>query len=193
MHLPPPAQSNAGRSRAHLGVVLVAGLMNGLLLLALFDAAQPASWAALAALSLFLVAYSLICWWRGPVGILSWTGVQWSWRPRNASLPSGLQWALDFQSVVLVKLRPLQKAGPDHWIWLEQGAQSAASWAALRRALVAQALVDRPAAEEDRDLGQAIKFLWRYLIGRRVPQVRASRPHPRIDPGTGAFQDSTLR
>ena len=137
MHLPPPAQCSTGRSRAHLGVLLAATLANMVLLTALAGSVQPTAWMGLTGLSITLSACSLLAWWRSPVGVLGWSGNQWSWGTLDRQLLLELHWALDFQFAALVRFQPSLPGGRRRWFWLERGRQNALGWTAMRRALVA--------------------------------------------------------
>lgn len=81
-----------------------------------------------------LAAFSLSSWYFHPQGILAWNGKAWCLHQGEiqTDIPN-VQWALDFQSRLLIKTSDIR--GKTHWIWLES-ANLNPRWLALRRALV---------------------------------------------------------
>lgn len=193
MHSPPPAQSDTGRSTAHLVVIVAAAFMNGLLLVALSGSVLPGAWIGWAGLSMGLAVYSLVGWLRSPAGVLRWTGSQWSWGAVDRQVLCELYWSLDLQVAALVRFRPWTQPAQPVWFWLQRGDQSVASWSALRRALVYGAHHHAAMADGEPGAVGPTNFLSRYLIGRRTPQLRASRTGPVENGPAGALQDSNVR
>ena len=78
-------------------------------------------------------AWALLSWLRSPRGELGWDGTAWIWP--SGSGTGGLDVALDFQNVLLVR-RP--GAGSAHWLWLERS-RCPHRWLDLRRAVYSRA------------------------------------------------------
>lgn len=142
MHLPPAAQWRLGRGRAHAVLLVLAAAIHLLLLVLLWGQVATAAWWGLLALALALVLHAGWRWWKSPVGVLRWTGREWHWMQAGSMQEvqvCALRWVLDLQTVALVHAGAAARSGANRWLWLERGAQSAAAWTALRRALLASA------------------------------------------------------
>lgn len=124
-----------------------AAVASGLLMLWWWVSSIPATVAAPAGLA--WVVWSALAyrsWRRQAVGRLQWDGLAtavasertglWRWMPRDAGVMElhRLEWVLDAQTVVLLRLHGPQR--PSAWLWL-QARDEPARWADLRRALTA--------------------------------------------------------
>jgi toxin CptA len=111
--------------------------------------ADPPVWVACVGIVVWLgwalCAFSQ--WWATPAGLLAWKPTapaledpqvrgRWCWRDAtgNEREPQAVQWVLDLQSVVLLRLQG--PALPVRWLWLDRR-RDPACWDGLRRALVA--------------------------------------------------------
>lgn len=76
-------------------------------------------------------------WMRAPQGVLRWDGGQWLWESASRTEPCAVQQKLDFQKVIVVRIR----CGSDEswYLWIDERA-APHRWQALRRALVSQTL-----------------------------------------------------
>lgn len=116
--------------------------LNALVLAALLPHTAAAGWGLLLVVSSVSCCCAAKSWWCSPYGLLQWTGVLWCWTDRAGDAPEPVQqacevrWTMDFQSVVLVYLRPNSGPGAGFWIWLEQRTGNFNAWDALRRALL---------------------------------------------------------
>lgn len=140
MYLPPPAQWRSGRGRAHGLFVASLSLLNILVIFILYGRVSTIAWWLLLAFSAALSAHAAWRWWYGLAGLLRWTGEQWQWsQALRVPNPQAceIRWTLDFQSFVVIQMRLMVGAGPNHWMWLGRGSDSALAWLAMRRALVA--------------------------------------------------------
>lgn len=140
MHLPPPAQWNKRRGRAHGLAVVFLSVLNASLIFAAHGHVVEIAWWGVLAFSAAISAHAAWRWLRAPVGFLRWTGENWLWS-QALGVPNPqaceIRWSLDFQTFVLVQMRLIGVAGPKSWIWLERGDESPLAWLAIRRALVA--------------------------------------------------------
>lgn len=73
-------------------------------------------------------------WQQSPTGCLQWDGQHWHWSGLEDSGQCRLNVLLDFQSVLLVRVRG--DTDRPVWLWLEQPELAGMQWRALRRALV---------------------------------------------------------
>ncbi len=202
MHLPPPAQWRHGRSRAHAALLTLAAASYAVLLFFLWHQVDPAAWSGLFVLALVLLLHASWRWWKSPVGVLRWTGREWHWLQSQA-VPAAqvcaVRWMLDLQTVALVHAAPQSGSGANRWLWLERGAQSAAAWMALRRAMLANANANANAAAQETLLAQtavidgATFFSNNYLTGPQMPQLELVGVCATPSAGPNGFQDSTLR
>jgi hypothetical protein len=198
MHLPPAAQWRLGRGRVHAVLLVLAAAIHLLLLVLLWGQVAPAAWWGLLALALALVLHAGWRWWNSPVGVLRWTGREWHWMPA-LEVPEApvcaLRWALDLQTVALVHARPEGGSGSSRWLWLERGAQSAAAWTALRRALLASATntEQETLRAQTAAFGGTTIFSADHLTGPQAPQLEPRRASAARRAGASGFQDSTLR
>jgi len=155
MYLPPSAQWRTGRSKAQAATLALCACANAVSLALLWDHAQRHAWYAMLATVVVLLGHAAARCLYAPVGLLHWTGQDWRWVHERKSSPShspcDLRWVLDFQTVVLVQLRPSADQKPSTWLWLERGVQGAAPWAALRRALVASTQMEGPPPDDAGD------------------------------------------
>lgn len=192
MHLPPAAQWRLGRGRAHAVLLVLAAAIHLLLLFFLWGQVAPAAWWGLLALALALVLHAGWRWWKSPVGVLRWTGREWHWMPAPVC---ALRWVLDLQTVALVRARPEGGSGSSRWLWLERGAQSAAAWTALRRALLASATntEQETLRAQTAAFGGTTIFSADHLTGPQAPQIEPRRASAARRAGASGFQDSTLR
>lgn len=116
--------------------------LNALVLAALLPHTAAAGWSLLLVLSGVLCCCAVNSWWRSPSGLLQWTGVVWCWTHQAGDVSEPVQqacevrWTMDFQSVVLVHLRPNSGPGAGFWIWPERRTGNSNAWDALRRALL---------------------------------------------------------
>lgn len=80
-----------------------------------------------------VLTWAFLRWRQTPAGLLSWDGQGWAWELGGKHLDCQVKLCIDFQSVVVVRVRVFD-AGR-HWLWLQRG--SSRQWHALRCALVA--------------------------------------------------------
>ena len=198
MHLPPAAQWRLGRGRAHAVLLVLAAAIHLLLLVFLWGQVAPAAWWGLLALALALVLHAGWRWWKSPVGVLRWTGREWHWMQAGSMQEvqvCALRWVLDLQTVALVHARPEGGSGSSRWLWLERGAQSAAAWTALRRALLASATntEQETLRAQTAAFGGTTIFSADHLTGPQAPQLEPRRASAARRAGASGFQDSTLR
>lgn len=135
MHRAPAVSCLVTRSRWHLRVVIFLWLLGLSMSLALVHG--QSSWVLKAFVFAALLGAGLLSWrgWqRSPAGCLRWDGQRWQWSGLKDSGQCHLDVLLDFQSVLLVRLRG--DASPPVWLWLEQPEPAGVQWRALRRALV---------------------------------------------------------
>lgn len=78
--------------------------------------------------------FSLREWQQSPAGCLQWDGLHWHWSGLEGSGQCHLDVLMDFQSVLLVRMRG--DAHQPGWLWLEKSESPSLQWHALRRALV---------------------------------------------------------
>lgn len=120
-------------------------------------ATPPAAWWFALALGLALLGHGVLSIRTGPAGLLRWQAPvpagahdpdqpdaaprpvpgQWIWVSaayRRGTPLTDIDWALDLQRAVLLRLRT--RAGLSMWVWLRRASQPA-DWDALRRALTA--------------------------------------------------------
>lgn len=134
MHSAPAVSVAVVRSRWHLRVILMLGVVGALAVGALARDLPQAQALLLAGVVLASGATALAGWYRSPAGCLQWDGQHWHWP--NVSDTPDWQLALhfDFQRVMVVSLRG--RARLTVWLWLES-APNDPRWMALRRAVVA--------------------------------------------------------
>ncbi len=134
MHLPPAAQVRVGRSRSHFCFLLVWAAVYAAFLGTGFTSFARPSLAGLALACALVWVHAVWRWWNSPVGLLAWTGREWVWQQAQDKRCCSIRWRIDLQSVVLLELQT--QGRESRCLWVERGAQGAASWKALRRALV---------------------------------------------------------
>lgn len=138
MHGAPAVTYPVGRSRFHLvviGLALLFGVLAGLSWHRQADLSPWRQWVfGLSLLGTSVVAAA--AWSRGKSGTLCWDGESWRWATRNVSICGQLAVHLDWQSGLLVSLRP--ERGQRVWLW-PQRSSDAALWNALRRAVFSDA------------------------------------------------------
>nr|WP_295773047.1 hypothetical protein [Rhodoferax sp.] len=76
---------------------------------------------------------AFIGWKKSPQGSLRWDGQHWYWSGLNAGSACQLSTLMDFQSAVVVLIKPEVHA--PFSLWLEEAA-SDTSWRPLRRAII---------------------------------------------------------
>lgn len=198
MHLPPAASWRIGRGRAHAALLIVMAAFHFLLLFFLRGQVAPAAWWGLLALALALLLHAGWRWWKSPVGVLRWSGREWQWM-RTGSMQEvqvcALRWVLDLQTVALVHAGAAGGSGPNRWLWLERGAQSAAAWTALRRGLLTSATSagQETLRAQMAAFGGTTIISADHLIGLQAPQLEPRRAPSAMGAGASGFQDSTLR
>ena len=95
-------------------------------------AVETAKWLTLVAL-VASSGWALADWYFTESGRLQWDGQQWLWSGFGDTPVQRLALALDFQSLVLVRLHA--EGFAVRWLWLE-GRRRNRQWLALRRAIV---------------------------------------------------------
>ena len=135
MHSAPAVGFQTGRSRWHLGAVVLVSVL-GFLSWTAFTTTQ----AQLVSIMVFacLVISSglaILGWKNSPQGLLQWDGQHWSWSLAGDPQPCSLRLVLDFQTVLLVGVET--DARQLAWIWLEPKSADS-KWTALRRAVIAK-------------------------------------------------------
>jgi len=197
MHLPPAAQWRLGRGRAHAALLILAAALHLILLFFLRGQVAPAAWWGLLALALALLLHASWRWWKSPVGVLRWTGLEWHWLQAPAVQVCVLRWVLDLQTVALVHSGAAAGSGTSRWLWLERGAQNPLAWMALRRALLASASATSAGQEtphaQAASVGGTTNFSADYLTGSQTPQIERRAASAAVSAGANGFQDSTLR
>lgn len=139
-----------GRCAVHGKVLTLLGALGllALALLAMLWASASAAWLWGGGLAwLCWSALALRTWWRSPSASLQWDARAASasalpgervggWRWHGAGLPVSdlerVEWVVDAQTVLLLRLKPL--AAPARWVWLEARSDPV-RWDDLRRAL----------------------------------------------------------
>lgn len=137
MHNAPAVSYPVGRSRFHGVMVVAAGLLGGLTLLLWLTAPVATGWRQWFFVAVLLVAVlgAGDAWRRSPRGTLRWSGYVWEWASSGATQVGRLVVHLDFQSWMVVSLRP--DRGTPRWLWPERRSD-ALNWDALRRAVFAR-------------------------------------------------------
>ena len=136
MHSAPAVSFPVGRSRFQgglLGVLIVSGALT---VVAWSLQADALGWRHGLAASVCLAVSALAVWhggWRSPKGHLAWDGAAWYWAVDAQSVVVVPEVVVDFQRVVLVRLRD-PAGGFVTWVWLDH-ALNPRRWAALRRAI----------------------------------------------------------
>jgi toxin CptA len=146
MHRPPAVTHSVDRSRWHLRLVLSILVLGALVCALLFDT-LPGPMERLLCLLVPGVAMciALSDWLRAAKGLLQWDGLQWLWSGFGDRPVRSLTLILDFQRVMLVKVRA--EDGGSAWLWLET-ADMNRHWLALRRAIVASRVIDLSSIRE---------------------------------------------
>ncbi len=150
MHNAPSVTYPVGRCAVHGKVLVLLGALGllALALLAVVWVSASAAWLLGGGLAwLCWSALALRTWWRSPSGSLQWDARAASarafpgervggWRWHGAGLPASdlerVEWVVDAQTVLLLRLHPL--AAPARWVWLEVR-RDPTRWDDLRRAL----------------------------------------------------------
>lgn len=137
MHNAPAVSYPVGRSRFHGVMVVAAGLLGCLALLFWLSAPAAPDWRQwlMAGALLAAVLGAGKAWHRSPRGILRWSGYVWEWASDGTTQVGHLVVHLDFQSWMIVSLRP--DRGAARWLWPERRSD-ALNWDALRRAVFAR-------------------------------------------------------
>ena len=169
-----------------------------LLFIALWGQVAPAAWRGLLAMAWALLLHAGWRWWKSPLGVLLWTGLEWHWLQGPAVQIGTLRWVLDLQTMALVHFGPKGGSGASCWLWLERGAQSPLAWTALRRALLASATGAASAGQEtlraQANAASGKRFSSAdYLTGPQTPQLQAGGASADVSAGLNGFQDSILR
>ena len=184
MHLPPAAQVVTGRSRSHLYFLVGWAVVYVCVFAALSGSIAPLELTGIMLVCTAIGTHAAWRWWRSPSGILAWTGRQWIWKQQTKQ-ECTVRWAVDLQTIVLLKLKT--KQGQRQWLWVERGANSAASWLAFRRALVAGNKVLDENGDDDAD------FSSDYLIPAQQPHIQAGSAAHSVIRRIPGIQNSTER
>jgi hypothetical protein len=135
MHSAPAVGFQTGRSRLHLGAVVLV-LLSGLLTSITFAVNQPPLGSAFVFACLVISSgVAILAWINSPQGLLQWDGQHWSWSVAGDPQPCSLRLVLDFQTVLLVGVKT--DARQLVWLWLEPKSADS-KWTALRRAVIAR-------------------------------------------------------
>ena len=126
-----------GRSLFHGVMVASGGLLGCLALLFWLVTSAAPGWRQwlLAGVLLVAVLGAGDAWRRSPRGALRWSGYVWEWTSVGTAQAGHLFVHLDFQSWMVVSLRP--ERGATRWLWPERRSD-ALNWDALRRAAFAR-------------------------------------------------------
>ena len=137
MHNAPAVTYPVGRSLFHGLIVVAAGLLGCLALLFWLTTPVVPGWRQwlLAGVLLFALLGAGEAWRRSPRGSLRWSGDVWEWTTSGMAQVGHLVVHLDFQSWMLVSLRP--DRGAVRWLWPERRSD-VLNWDALRRAAFAR-------------------------------------------------------
>ena len=137
MHNAPAVTYPVGRSFFHGVMVIALGLLGGLTLLLWLTTPIATGWRQWFFTAVLLVA--VLCagdaWRRSPRGTLRWSGYVWEWTSSGTKQVGNLVVHLDFQSWMVVSVRP--DRGAPMWLWPERRSD-ASHWDALRRAAFAR-------------------------------------------------------
>ena len=133
MHNAPTVSYPVGRS--HFQAVLLIFLLFAALVTCFFWVAN-ALWDWRQGLMIVTLCLGVLFawqeWQRTPQGLLSWDGVVWCLSGAQPSVMGSISVQLDFQFVLLLRLRPL--SGPQLWLWAERK-RLEPLWVPLRRAV----------------------------------------------------------
>lgn len=135
MHQPPAVSHNVQRSRWHLIGILVIWFVALAASAALWQSSAdtPLKSSVLAS-AVSLGVWAVKDWFQSERGSLRWDGQQWLWSGFGDFPVQHLFVVLDFQRLILVKLRTSSLGV--RWIWLEASVSNR-QWLAMRRALFA--------------------------------------------------------
>ena len=137
MHNAPPVAYPLGRSRFQ-GFLLLGLWLAGAAVVTLWWSAAPGfGWRHGLALTVVVGSAVLVGWgWQNPaIGQLHWDGQDWYWKTsgeQDDRPAQGLVLALDFQRILLLRLRTHGKATV--WLWADRFARPE-RWLDLRRAV----------------------------------------------------------
>jgi hypothetical protein len=135
MHSAPAVGFQTGRSRWHLGAVVLVSVLGFLSWTAFTTTqAQLVSIVVFVCL-LFSSGLAILAWRNSPQGLLQWDGQHWSWSLAGDPEPCSLRLVLDFQTVLLVGVKTNRHQS--EWLWLEPKSDDS-KWVSLRRAVIAR-------------------------------------------------------
>ena len=135
MHRAPSVTYSVNRSRWQFGFIVGVSLL-ALATLAVFSLEQAASELPAAAIGFALLiasAGAFLGWKKSLQGSLRWDGQHWYWSGFAGSPQCFLTLLMDFQSVVIVAIKP--DAAAAKFLWLEKSPRGT-NWRPLRRAIV---------------------------------------------------------
>lgn len=136
MHHAPAVRYPVGRSRFHLLLMLMLGLLGACALTGWMVVQDRLSWRHMASWAVWLVALSWAgwAWWRSPQGELAYGSAGWTWTRLGQISGVVVCVELDLQHALL--LRAARPAHAPLWLWLERR-QVPTRWQAVRRAVFA--------------------------------------------------------
>lgn len=134
MHQAPSVSYATGKSRWHLGSILLIWSLGHAAFLLLLHTQPWLEWKIVGLVCVSLAGVPALLAWKNVVpGVLRWDGQCWHWSGFLDTSPCHVDLVVDLQQVILLRLSaaPAQRT----WLWLSADV-AGFQWIALRRAVV---------------------------------------------------------